>query len=115
MRKTKRTEGSPYRKAAMAPTHFKIVPRRSRALLFALFCLFVFLLLPSSDFDLRGVLLFLLFSTDPGRSHGSAGQAVDILQFIDPLIGTANGGHVFPGASLPYGRSAGASPLVVWR
>ncbi|KAH0494614.1 hypothetical protein TgHK011_001230 [Trichoderma gracile] len=29
----------------------------------------------------------------------------DVLDYIDPLIGTANGGHVFPGASLPYGMA----------
>ncbi|KJZ72922.1 hypothetical protein HIM_07685 [Hirsutella minnesotensis 3608] len=28
--------------------------------------------------------------------------ARDVLDFIDPLIGTIQGGHVFPGASLPY-------------
>ncbi|KAG6094568.1 hypothetical protein E4U31_005984 [Claviceps sp. LM219 group G6] len=29
----------------------------------------------------------------------------NVLDFIDPLIGTSNGGHVFPGASLPYGMA----------
>ncbi|KAM0816939.1 putative Secreted glycosidase [Seiridium cardinale] len=29
----------------------------------------------------------------------------DILRYIDPLIGTVNGGHVFPGATLPYGMA----------
>ncbi|KAK6211120.1 glycosyl hydrolase family 92 [Colletotrichum tabaci] len=28
-----------------------------------------------------------------------------ILKYVDPLIGTVNGGHVFPGASLPYGMA----------
>lgn len=28
-----------------------------------------------------------------------------VLRYIDPLIGTANGGHVFPGASMPYGMA----------
>ena len=27
----------------------------------------------------------------------------DVLDYIDPLIGTANGGHVFAGSTLPYG------------
>ena len=32
-----------------------------------------------------------------------------ILRFVDPLIGTTNGGHVFPGATLPFGMAkAGA-------
>ncbi|KAJ5767132.1 Alpha-1-2-mannosidase [Penicillium nucicola] len=29
----------------------------------------------------------------------------DVLQYVDPLIGTANGGNVFPGATLPYGMA----------
>ena len=29
----------------------------------------------------------------------------DILRFVDPLIGTVNGGHVFPGATLPFGMA----------
>ncbi|KAJ5135750.1 CAZyme family GH92 [Penicillium bovifimosum] len=29
----------------------------------------------------------------------------DVLQYINPLIGSANGGNVFPGASLPYGMA----------
>lgn len=28
-----------------------------------------------------------------------------VLRYIDPLIGTTNGGHVFPGATLPYGMA----------
>lgn len=31
--------------------------------------------------------------------------ADDFLQYIDPLIGTTNGGHVFPGATLPFGMA----------
>ncbi|KAF3767307.1 family 92 glycoside hydrolase [Cryphonectria parasitica EP155] len=30
---------------------------------------------------------------------------VNNLAFVDPLIGTSNGGNVFPGASLPYGMA----------
>ncbi|KAA8652041.1 hypothetical protein EYZ11_004168 [Aspergillus tanneri] len=29
----------------------------------------------------------------------------DVLQYVDPLIGSANGGNVFAGASLPYGMA----------
>ncbi|KAH8681684.1 alpha-1,2-mannosidase-like protein [Xylariales sp. PMI_506] len=29
----------------------------------------------------------------------------DILSYVDPLIGTVNGGHVFAGATLPYGMA----------
>ncbi|OJJ45543.1 hypothetical protein ASPZODRAFT_16995 [Penicilliopsis zonata CBS 506.65] len=30
---------------------------------------------------------------------------LDVLDYVDPLIGTANGGHVFPGATLPFGMA----------
>lgn len=37
------------------------------------------------------------------------GAAANFLDFVDPLIGTTNGGHVFPGASLPFSMAkAGA-------
>jgi len=26
-------------------------------------------------------------------------------EYVDPLIGTVNGGHVFPGATLPFGMA----------
>lgn len=42
-------------------------------------------------------------------SHASGQSGSDILPFVDPLIGTANGGHVFAGATLPFGM-AKASP-----
>ncbi|KAF4631465.1 hypothetical protein G7Y89_g6666 [Cudoniella acicularis] len=29
----------------------------------------------------------------------------DVFKYIDPLIGTINGGHVFPGATLPFGMA----------
>ena len=31
-----------------------------------------------------------------------AQSGANILNFVDPLIGTVNGGHVFPGATLPF-------------
>ena len=35
-------------------------------------------------------------------SPSNAQNATNILGFVDPLIGTVNGGHVFAGASLPF-------------
>jgi putative alpha-1,2-mannosidase len=32
----------------------------------------------------------------------NAQNVTNILSFVDPLIGTINGGHVFAGASLPF-------------
>lgn len=39
---------------------------------------------------------------DPGCAQETE---TDIFQYIDPLIGTTNGGHVFPGATLPFGMA----------
>lgn len=42
-------------------------------------------------------------------AQSSYGEDVDILSLVDPLIGTSNGGHVFPGATLPFAMAkAGA-------
>lgn len=38
-------------------------------------------------------------------SQSLAQSGSDILRFVDPLIGTANGGHVFAGATLPFGMA----------
>ena len=36
----------------------------------------------------------------------------DILQFVDPLIGTSVGGHVFAGANLPFGMAKAVADSV---
>ncbi|KJZ77709.1 hypothetical protein HIM_02886 [Hirsutella minnesotensis 3608] len=36
---------------------------------------------------------------------GRSASAFDPLEFVDPLIGSTNGGNVFPGATLPYGMA----------
>jgi hypothetical protein len=85
-----RIEGSPYRKAAaMVPLHFRRLPRRSRLLLIAVFCICVLWFLPRVDLGIGKTLSFLLFG--PGFA-GHHKPRVDILRFVDPLIGTANGG-----------------------
>ncbi|KAI0868499.1 hypothetical protein GGS24DRAFT_482237 [Hypoxylon argillaceum] len=33
--------------------------------------------------------------------------------FVDPLIGSRNGGHVFAGATLPFGKYAGLSSILL--
>jgi putative alpha-1,2-mannosidase len=40
----------------------------------------------------------LAFSVSPANAQ----NATNILDLVDPLIGTINGGHVFAGASLPF-------------
>lgn len=80
---------------AAAPVHLAGLPRKIRQLL----------LLAAS-----GIAVFFLLPSGGGRrlsdlrpQHGATFAKTDILRHVDPLIGTANGGHVFPGATLPYG------------
>lgn len=42
------------------------------------------------------------------KSHGN-----DILDYVDPLIGTQKGGNVFAGATLPYGMAKGLCQTVL--
>lgn len=43
--------------------------------------------------------------TPPRFANATANGTADILDFINPLIGTDNGGNVFAGATLPYGMA----------
>lgn len=103
-----RRTGSPYRKAqaaGMAPFRLSTFPRRSRVLLYALLAFCVFLMLPKPELHIGRAILFFMFGPDVATSFTSRGPSADVLKYVDPLIGTTNGGHVFPGASLPYGTS----------
>ncbi|OUR81033.1 alpha-mannosidase [Colwellia psychrerythraea] len=44
-------------------------------------------------------------SSQQAKEHGSAAisQATDVLDFVDPFIGTGGHGHTFPGATVPFG------------
>ncbi len=66
------------------------VPRRSRVLLIVFVLVCLLLLLPSHGDRLGGALLFALFS--PSSASGGRPAGPDILRFVDPLIGTVNGG-----------------------
>lgn len=46
------------------------------------------------------------------RQDNSNGSANSVLQYVDSLIGTSCGGHVMPGATLPFGM-AKACPDVI--
>ncbi|TGJ88028.1 hypothetical protein E0Z10_g794 [Xylaria hypoxylon] len=83
----------------MAGPFLTTFPRRRRVFTFALFSLFIWAILPIESFNPPRRLLLGITKTVVGKSSD------DILQFIDPLIGTVNGGHVFPGATLPYGMA----------
>ncbi|KAI9371392.1 glycosyl hydrolase family 92-domain-containing protein [Aspergillus egyptiacus] len=41
----------------------------------------------------------------PNSPLSAAVEDYDVLQYIDPLIGTRNGGNVFAGATIPYGMA----------
>ncbi|KAI1170492.1 glycoside hydrolase family 92 protein [Nemania sp. FL0916] len=56
-------------------------------------------------------LLSLLLCAFPLGTQCASEKKSSVLQFIDPLIGSTNGGNVFAGATLPYGL-AKASPDV---
>ncbi|TQS34847.1 hypothetical protein Golomagni_04757 [Golovinomyces magnicellulatus] len=47
----------------------------------------------------RGKLLFLCLVVS------ALAQTTDVLSYVDLLIGSSNGGNVFPGATLPYGMA----------
>ena len=70
-------------------------PRRRRALVFALICVFLIFLLPRLEFGLGSTILFFLISPDAAGPYGASGLRIvdgSILRYIDPLIGTTNGG-----------------------
>lgn len=39
--------------------------------------------------------------------HDWQNPAIDVLDYVDPLIGSRSGGNVFAGATLPYGMAKG--------
>ena len=54
---------------------------------------------PSNLFGLAGVVLAAWVQ------YGATQSGSNILDFVDPLIGTSMGGHVFAGATLPFGMA----------
>jgi putative alpha-1,2-mannosidase len=45
--------------------------------------------------------------------HTKKSHANNILDYVNPLIGTQNGGNVFAGATLPYGMAKGSRQTVL--
>lgn len=79
-------------------------PRRTRWILYVLVFVLVVLVIPLPGFTSLRTLL--LDSIVPSRlSQPRTSQARDLLRYVDPMVGTANGGHVFPGATMPYGMA----------
>lgn len=76
---------------------------RSRLALYLLVFLLVVLLVPLPGLaSLRDLVVGAIL---PSFSEPRTTPARHVLRYIDPLIGTTNGGHVFPGATLPYGMA----------
>lgn len=76
----------------MPPFHLTGFPRRSRVLLVMLIFFCVLLFLPKPGIYVGRTLLFFLFSPDIAGPYGHKGSNLDVLKYIDPLIGTTNGG-----------------------
>ncbi|EPE03537.1 glycoside hydrolase family 92 protein [Ophiostoma piceae UAMH 11346] len=81
--------------------------RHSRLAILAVAAVSLLLLLPTARHELGSALWFVFFSPSLPSLYSSSASLgnVDVIQYINPLIGTVNGGHVFPGASLPYGMA----------
>lgn len=78
--------------------------RRTRWILYVLVFVLVVLLIPLPG--LTSLRALLLDSIVPSRfSEPRTSPARDVLRYVDPMVGTANGGHVFPGATMPYGMA----------
>ncbi|TEY82454.1 hypothetical protein BOTCAL_0029g00430 [Botryotinia calthae] len=52
----------------------------------------------------RALLLSLAMVADVGIGS-QIEKEFDVFKYVDPFIGTAKGGHVFPGATLPFGMA----------
>ncbi|KAL9115982.1 MAG: hypothetical protein Q9227_000350 [Pyrenula ochraceoflavens] len=52
----------------------------------------------------QAIVLYCILSLAKSQNVTSNGTNSGF-NFVDPLIGTANGGHVFPGATLPFGMA----------
>lgn len=61
-------------------------------------------------------LLLILPIWLPQLTSAQVTDDFDVLEFVDPLIGSDNGGNVFCGATLPYGmvRRPTSPPLLTW-
>jgi predicted alpha-1,2-mannosidase len=52
-----------------------------------------------------GIVVVLVGISTFFRSSRGPVRTFDVLSYIDPLIGTAHAGHVFPGPNMPYGMA----------
>lgn len=57
------------------------------------------------SFIVGGIFVAIFIVLVVASAFGGDGPRDDILRYIDPLIGTGPGGHVFAGATLPFGMA----------
>lgn len=53
------------------------------------------------------IFILLLEQTLASTQHNAKRAPDDVLDWVDPLIGSNSGGNVFSGATLPYGMAKG--------
>ncbi|ROW03073.1 hypothetical protein VMCG_05748 [Cytospora schulzeri] len=99
--------GARYKEKAVAPyrpkRRMRRPSRRTAAIYFVVFFLAVVLFPVPGLVGFRESILDLIVPGHAPPPRSTPPRSV--LRYIDPLIGTTNGGHVFPGATLPYGMA----------
>ncbi|KAK8111432.1 putative secreted glycosidase [Apiospora kogelbergensis] len=100
----------------MAPFLTSGIPRRRRVFVIAVLAFFIWALLPIESFNPPRRLVnsvMMMGGLELGASSPPGGRE-SMLKYVDPLIGTVNGGHVFPGATLPYGMAKAVADVDNW-
>ncbi|CAI7602573.1 Alpha-1-2-mannosidase [Penicillium manginii] len=59
-----------------------------------------------------GAIAAVLYGSVALNTQVALADNFDPLDYVDPLIGTANGGHVFPGATLPFGMAKAVADTI---
>ncbi|KAJ5606607.1 secreted glycosidase [Penicillium lagena] len=59
-----------------------------------------------------GAIAATLYASVALNVPGVSAKGSDILDYVDPFIGTANGGHVFAGANLPFGMAKAVADTI---
>ncbi|KAM3087820.1 hypothetical protein ACMFMG_001890 [Clarireedia jacksonii] len=62
-------------------------------------------------YNWRILILGILAATRTAAGDSLEKRDFDVFQYVDPFIGTINGGHVFPGATLPFGMAKAVADI----
>ncbi|OOQ87272.1 alpha-1,2-mannosidase, putative subfamily [Penicillium brasilianum] len=60
----------------------------------------------------RGAITTAIYGSIALAASVASVDTFNVLDYADPLIGTANGGHVFPGATLPFGMAKAVADTI---